>query len=451
MTLTRDKLFDNHFSADNLEQIATHHAKTATHRGADGVSPIQYLKVAASDLHLARQKVDSQQYGFTRLKRVYKLKAGGVSVREICIPTTRDRVILKALTNYLGERGLPRGPGLPTSVNSQVYRAIFNEQLELRAFARTDIENFFPTVPHSDLMRRLSDGTLDKRALSLLEGVLSLSGTDNSGVPQGLSIATCLTEFHLRSILASTLAEIQASGSRAYRYVDDILILSPSQREAREHVKKISSVLSTNGYTTHPITNANSDKSGLGSIQDGFVFLGYQYDSTGASVPHQKLSTVLDRVAKVISTYRTEAAYNRSARNAEERANWYMQLAMNGCIWRGRRRGWLPFYLGTNDLNSFGIVTHRARQMIQRAGLAQTIKAPDMIQGFYAYRRNRTQQILNLDNFSVDQKRDWLATVAQTPMSEVFEMSADTIVAEFDNQIESRLHSVEHDLSLHIY
>lgn len=446
-----DNNFDAEFSIKTLTRISWEHARAKSHRGADGVSPQQYDRGALYDLSQARDRIEEKRFKFTRLKRIYKPKHDSPRSREVQIPTVRDRVVLTALKNYLESKGLPKGPGLPTSVTSEIYRRVRKSGSVLKAFARTDISNFFPSINHQHLLMVLDSMKLDYRAVYLVARALELSDGDGVGVPQGISISTCLTEFYLNSILAPVFKEIRKDGSEVFRYVDDFLILSPSKSDAKRHVSAVKSLLGLHGLSIYSFSHSGSGKSELGWLSDGFLFLGYNFDCNGASVPKRRVATVLDRVSSTLHAYMREFSEPGKRDHAAARANWYMRIAMNGCVWRGRRRGWLPYYLGTNDLQAFALVTRHSRRMIEKHGLGDVIEAPSMVEGYFSYRRKRADRILDLDVLSVDDRKTWLIEVCSISRSFVDTYSESEINAEFDAQVGARLDSLEVDLSLQVY
>src|SRR5262249_5754818 len=127
-----------------------------------------------SNLDHIIKRLHEGKYGFSRLRPVFIEKPGSNKERVICIPTVRDRLVQKAIVEYLAScRKLPIRnsssfgfiKGLGTS--DAIARAV-----ELRSVyewcLKTDIESFFDQVPRKFLKDRVAAALPDHSLVPLI-------------------------------------------------------------------------------------------------------------------------------------------------------------------------------------------------------------------------------------------------------------------------------------------
>ena len=108
---------------------------------------------------------------------------------------------------------------------------------------RTDIENFYESIPHKPLLQKIHrDNLLTPLSRKILTDVLKSyndkSGTDK-GIPRGIGVSAYLAELYMRDIDNDIL---DLPGVTYYaRYVDDIIIIftpSPGE-EGRNYLQEV--------------------------------------------------------------------------------------------------------------------------------------------------------------------------------------------------------------------
>lgn len=167
-------------------------------------------RIRARDFRIAFSKVhvkgkDAYSCGADAASR-YCLKAISTHIRKIyrMRPASRD-YINHQVSNYLSD-------GFP-------YRII-----------RADISSFFESIPHEELIKRLThSGLLSSHSLSLIRRMLTdyavtaNTAAPHKGVPRGLSLSSDLAEYYMKPFDAKMR---EMPGVVFYsRYVDDILII----------------------------------------------------------------------------------------------------------------------------------------------------------------------------------------------------------------------------------
>ena len=116
-------------------------------------------------------------------------------------------------------------------------------------------------------------------------------------MPFGLSSAPRV----FTKLMSAALTPLRAAGMRLVYYLDDILVLGRTQREAAEHCATLWNHLSTLGLTV------NEKKSSAPPAQN-VKFLGMEFDSCQmtVSVPSEKLRKVKQELTKLLETPRTK-------------------------------------------------------------------------------------------------------------------------------------------------
>jgi hypothetical protein len=187
---------------------------------------------------------------------------------------------------------------------------------------RTDIENFYESVPQNVLMEIIQGNQLlspksKKLIVSLLYHFNDLSGQlgiplgDRKGVPRGVGVSAYLAELYMRTIddRIRQLPDIVFYG----RYVDDIIaIFSPLKKLLKETcLKHIENIVNEQGLKLKKGTSASSNKTFEieafdSSMSKSFEFLGYRFDLVGKRYSGIYLST--NKIEKY--SFRLEASFN---------------------------------------------------------------------------------------------------------------------------------------------
>jgi hypothetical protein len=77
------------------------------------------------------------------------------------------------------------------------------------------------------------------------------------------------------------------------RFMDDILVLSPTRQRLRKAVKVVNQVLSSLRLEKHP------DKTFIGRIERGFDFLGYHFSPDGLSVAKETMKQFVEHATRL--------------------------------------------------------------------------------------------------------------------------------------------------------
>ena len=94
----------------------------------------------------------------------------------------------------------------------------------------------------------------------------------------GISLGCPLSPLMGALFLKCLDERMEKSGLFYVRFMDDILVLSPTRWKLRKAVKAVNQVLGSLNLEKHP------DKTFIGRIEKGFDFLGYHFGPEGLSV-----------------------------------------------------------------------------------------------------------------------------------------------------------------------
>ena len=203
-------------------------------------------------------------------------------VRTVYIYPEPENTVLKLLTHLLLRR----------------YDSLFNKGLysfrpgrsakdAIRALVRTpgarnmfaykvDISNYFNSIPVEAFLPKLREATADDPALCafltrLLEEPCVLEGGKPHAERKGIMAGTPLSAFYANLYLRELDARFEAERIPYARYSDDIIVLAPSEAEARGHAAFIRSCLSEAGLAVNPAKEAYF------TPEEGWSFLGFSY------------------------------------------------------------------------------------------------------------------------------------------------------------------------------
>ncbi|EIO4609051.1 RNA-dependent DNA polymerase, partial [Vibrio parahaemolyticus] len=191
------------FTSDNLREIYLSNFALSKVTGVDSILPKHFSKRQSQEIDTIVVKVFFEEYKFTRYKEKLISKGANKYPRQIAIPTLRDRIVLKAVNNYLQKNF---SSNLKIQVPQQATRDV---KLAIESglydtVIKVDIKNFYPTIVHHHLEKSLKELGVEKEAMTLILGALSTGFyKDQSnvvGVPQGLSISNILAEIYMMKI-----------------------------------------------------------------------------------------------------------------------------------------------------------------------------------------------------------------------------------------------------------
>jgi RNA-directed DNA polymerase len=284
-------LIDKVYSPENLQRAF---GKTKANKGAAGVDHVtigmydQRLEENLGDLH---RRLKEGTYRPMAIRRAMIPKAGKGELRPLGIPTVKDRVVQGSLRNVIEpifERDFAEhsyGFRPERGCKDALRRVDGLLKAGYRYVVDADLQSYFDTIPHENLLLRIEEKIADRRILELVKAFLSqrvldsMDGwTPRKGTPQGAVISPLLSNIYLDP-LDHNMAQC---GFEMVRYADDLVILCQSYEAAQTALHQLSEWTKNAGLALHPTKTRIAD-----AVVEGFDFLGYRFWK-GTRLPNAK-------------------------------------------------------------------------------------------------------------------------------------------------------------------
>ena len=258
--------------------------------GAPGIDGVTFAAVEAGGvqelLDQLRKQLVERTYQPQAARKV-EIPKGGGKMRQLSIPSIRDRVVQGALKLILepifeadfqpGSFGYRPKKSAHTAIQ-RVREAILEGKTYVIDF---DLRSYFDTVRHHIVLEKVAQRVNDNAVLWLLKLLLDASG--KQGVPQGGVISPLLSNLYLNEVdqmleraKAVTRRERWTAVEYA-RFADDLVILvdwHPRQQWLRQAVEK-----RLREELAKLQVEVNEEKSRTVDLQRGesFGFLGFEF------------------------------------------------------------------------------------------------------------------------------------------------------------------------------
>lgn len=406
------------FSEDNLRDYYFTNVKYSSSPGIDKINNRLFENSLPTNVETITRKVLDSTYKFTSYKEKLIFKGRNKIPRLISIPTIRDKITLGILKNIINSR-------FSQDLNRELVKVTISDiktvikSNEYDYYIKLDIENFYGSLNHDLLLKRVRRKIRKKEILNLIESAIktptvNLHEQNNNkksnkiGVPQGLPISNVLASIYLNNFDINFKESITY---RYYRYVDDILILC---KKADAQIIKNNLIEKIKTYKL----SFNQDKTAIGDIVDGFSFLGYKMYTNKFTVRESSLRKLEYNIEKLFADYR-----NSDYKNIDFFV-WKLNLKITGCINENKKYGWMFFFSQIDDLALLFHIDWLVEKLIVRYDLKKKLKIY-MIKKFskslkeITLNLHNTKYIPNFDNYSETEKLDFLKNVCGEQISNI--------------------------------
>nr|WP_288256875.1 reverse transcriptase/maturase family protein [uncultured Pseudomonas sp.] len=392
--------FKQYFSEASLSSIYQDSVSLSPATGIDNLTHKNFWPILHRQISITSRKALNGKYEFTKYKLKLISKGRGKPPREISIPTIRDRLALKALCKFLFDNHKEDlAFELPQPMVARALKII--ESNTYTGFIKLDVENFYPSIDHTELTKSLRRKTRSARIIGLIQKAISTptvsepseTGKDNTkGIPQGLSISNVLAAIYLSGIDKKYNSKENLS---YFRYVDDVFILCQYD-EIQEISNSISKDFKKLGLTVHP-PQLNGSKSVYGRITEPFDYLGYHFHNSRVSAREGSIRKLKESLVSIFS------AYKYSKNKSINFLQWRLNLRITGCVFKNKGKGWLFFFAEINDETLLHNLDRYVLHLISRFNLPLTPKK--FVRTFFELKHHRysNNYIPNFDNFTIPQ------------------------------------------------
>src|SRR5262245_22064488 len=323
-------------------------------------SPLRVLNAIQVALHDNTYQF-SQKHGYT------KRKSGG-SRRGITIHSVRDRIIQRAILNvlhttdtklkrHLGDipsvhdrptsfAGIP-GKGVPEAIAYIV--DVIREGG--KAYVYSDMKDFFPCSPRTDVVDFISSNVNDDRFANLFQQALNTELSNAHDLGDLLALfpgpEIGVAQGSLLSVLAGNIAMrrfdeiLNTKGFVTVRYLDDFITMTTDIKSADRAFDVARTELARLGMDCYA-PNDGSQKAFKGLVSDGFDFLGCRIHPDGVSPSSKTRRKFLREIKSIIVEAKKEI---RSFQSDEMRRRRTEQTYIQALSLLDRKiRGWGDAY-----------------------------------------------------------------------------------------------------------
>ena len=166
--------------------------------------------------------------------------------------------------------------------------------------ASCDIDNYFNTIPHNVLFRKLSAFINDSSIVELLKMFVCMGRVNNQmiwkdthmGIPQGGIISPLLSNFYLHS-----LDKLITKNNYGYiRYADDFVLMGKTKTEATE------ALMCATDLITNELHLSLKEGSDDVSVSRGFDFLGITFVDNKILLSEYKVDRIIHKIKNASKT-----------------------------------------------------------------------------------------------------------------------------------------------------
>lgn len=408
------KLLKSHFKLNRLKELSEKSVTYNSAMGRDNMTFDRYKQIEENILLKIRENVLNETYHFTTYKEKLMVKKRNEFPRCISIPTLTDKVCLKGLNetlkNYYPEYQRTK---LPQEWIKKIKNELQKDNKKF--FLKVDIKSYFDEIDHQLLLNKLKKNIKDSKTITLIKNAIETptypdTNKSDKGLPQGIAISNILSNIYLKEL---DKYYSEKENLIYIRYVDDLLILCSSKREAEFLKDEIKKKIKDELYL-----ETNDSKGKIGNIyNDKFNFLGYEIGNTNNSKKYvrivmnkRSINKIENKILNIITVFKKDEKYSI------EKMVFNLNLLITGCLlqnnntnsYKYNRYGWLFHYLQITDIT---ILYHLDKLVIDKISkITSNVKVKE-IKKFsktyfeMKYNLQQSNYIFKPDKLDIESKR----------------------------------------------
>lgn len=286
-------LIDKVYAKETLEAAWKRVKRNRGSAGVDREKVEDFERRKETRLALLAQQIQDENYEPKPIRRTWIPKLGSTELRPLGIPTVTDRIAETALRLTIEpifeKKFMECSYGFrPKRSTKDALRRVQQHLDAGRTFVvDIDIQKYFDTINHDQLMEEVKKEISDGRVLRMIEKSLSRGVMEKTksyaalkeGTPQGSVISPLLANIFLHPVDE----EMTRAGYEMVRYADDCVVMCRTREEAESAMHRIRELIEDRGLRLHPEKTKLVDATAPG----GFDFLGYHFE-LGRRTPRKK-------------------------------------------------------------------------------------------------------------------------------------------------------------------
>jgi RNA-directed DNA polymerase len=400
---TPAELFKTFLSKANFVEIFALHIDEKASTGRDGTRVESFKVHLDAEIDVSIRKIFTGTYEFTSYKEKLISKGAESYPRQISIPTVRDKLVLKFLSELLAKIYPDHISKPPHQFIKQIHEVSSVSNDETR-YLRLDIESYYPSINHSILMRILRRKIRQKNLLRLIENAIktptgkkkNIQNENRVGIPQGLSISNILSSIYLHDIDIECRTNPKV---HYYRFVDDILLIGPETEITNLSKTLPIKMRRTRKIKCHEVGGA-SGKSAVVPASNGIDYLGYHFCKEQIEIRDSSYKKMFSNLMNMVTSMKYKG--NKAP------LIWRLNLRITGCKYKERRVGWLFFFAQTKNLQQIKqLDAFLVGQLKNILTTEQRLRIKTLTRAYYEIRYNfrASKYYPDFDNFDDEQMR----------------------------------------------
>lgn len=434
--------YDANFQKSVLRSVFHSRIRSSTSVGLDGISAEKYEEILELEEDIILRKVSLETYKFTRFKEKLILKGHGKPPRQLGIPTTRDKLVLKIIHEII-KCVYDQKFDKPQKIISEIKQVLGMSAYD--CFVRVDVKNFYPSIDHSKLLSRLRAKVRVRQLLTLIEKAISTeignSGTKAVGVPQGLSISNLLSNIFLSRFDSVMDKQSDKINFYYFRYVDDILIVT-NMSAASEILTLVQGELRKDGLEAHQIST-DEGKTIICPMSEELDYLGYSFSADVVTVKTKSLQRMYDNLLKAMSRF-------HFGNKADNSVNLFrFNLKITGCVLDNAKLGWVHFFSEiTSVYQLHALDAFVNKHALRKVPVKERSEIKSFVRAYYEIKHNyhETSYIPDFDKFNIDKKIETIALILMKHQAEIVNWDDDKIEITFKQLLDRETRRLEADI-----